>query len=423
MVTLADGKAVFANIPATGGKYLYSAAKAGYVTQQASSVEKSVDVTLTTVGGTITGVVEDNAPTPTPLVGATVTAYIPGDLTKQYTATAAAVGAYTINLPTGSATSGWTVVAAMTNYLSVAKTGVALTAGTVAVNFTGAVDGLAAKGLGAPEVDAGGGADTLTASGQTTDVQIPAGGVGATGFVQIVQAAKTDTSSKFTAGSKSYVYDVKVTSNLAGTTPLAKDDIKKIIIKVPIDLSVVKPGDLEKGVFTIYTAANQADLEAGKGSAVPMGNIISTDYVGDGKLGSVTFWVDHLSFFGIGAGSGGSTSTSGCFIATAAYGSYMEGHVMVLRNFRDSYLLTNSLGQAFVSFYYRTSPPIADFIAKHDGIRSVVRMALAPVVGAAYLIVNTTAVQKALILFVLIGVLLAGIVILLRTRRVRGSIG
>jgi len=423
VTTGADGKAVFIGIPSTGGKYLYTVAKTGYVTQQVSSVEKSVDVSLLTVGGTITGTVQDKAGAA--LVGATVTAYIPGDLAKQYQATTAALGAYTINLPAGSATSGWTVVAMMLHYLSVEKTGVALTAGTVAVNFTGAADGLAAKGLGAPEVDMGGGVDTLTANGQTTDVSIPASGITSTGFVQITQAAK-NSHTNYTSGSKGYVYDVKITTDLAGTTPLASDKIKKIIITIPIDLSVVKPGELEKGLYVIYTAANQADLEAGKGTAVPAANSISTDYVGDGKLGSVDFWVDHLSFFGIGggsgSGSGGDTSTSGCFIATAAYGSYFEKHVQILRNFRNSYLLTNNMGRTFVSFYYRHSPPIADFIMKHDVLRAAVRMALAPVVGVAYLTVNTTPVQKVLLLFVLIGLMAGGTAALLRVRRVRGSI-
>ena len=48
-----------------------------------------------------------------------------------------------------------------------------------------------------------------------------------------------------------------------------------------------------------------------------------------------------------GGGSGG-----GCFIATAAYGSYMEPHVMILRDFRDRLLLTNPVGKALVELYY-----------------------------------------------------------------------
>ncbi len=70
----------------------------------------------------------------------------------------------------------------------------------------------------------------------------------------------------------------------------------------------------------------------------------------------------------------------GCFIATAAYGSYMESHVMVLRSFRDKYLLTNSPGQSLVHFYYSTSPPIADYISRHKSLKLVTRLFLTPVV-------------------------------------------
>jgi hypothetical protein len=91
---------------------------------------------------------------------------------------------------------------------------------------------------------------------------------------------------------------------------------------------------------------------------------------------------------GGGVSASGVSSGGGCFIATAAYGSYMEPHVMTLRHLRDNYLLTNSLGTSFVHAYYRYSPPIADYIAEHDVIRSVVRIGLTPLVGFSWIAMN-----------------------------------
>ncbi|VAX32142.1 hypothetical protein MNBD_NITROSPIRAE02-762, partial [hydrothermal vent metagenome] len=70
----------------------------------------------------------------------------------------------------------------------------------------------------------------------------------------------------------------------------------------------------------------------------------------------------------------------GCFIATAAFGSYLDPHVMVLRKVRDKYLLTNSIGRSLVSFYYRTSPPIAKYISNHESLKITTRILLTPMV-------------------------------------------
>jgi len=66
----------------------------------------------------------------------------------------------------------------------------------------------------------------------------------------------------------------------------------------------------------------------------------------------------------------------GCFIATAAYGTETASQLDILRDFRDQVLLNNALGSRFVKAYYKLSPPVANFIAKNDFLRAVVREAL-----------------------------------------------
>ena len=68
--------------------------------------------------------------------------------------------------------------------------------------------------------------------------------------------------------------------------------------------------------------------------------------------------------------------TGYCFIATAAYGTETASQLNVLRSFRDQVLLKNTVGSRFVEAYYKLSPPIADFIAKSDLLRTVVREVL-----------------------------------------------
>ena len=96
-----------------------------------------------------------------------------------------------------------------------------------------------------------------------------------------------------------------------------------------------------------------------------------------------------------------------CFIATAAYGSPMAEEIQVLREFRDAYLITNRVGKALVDLYYRVSPPMAEFITEHPGLKPIVRAALVPAVAMSTVAVNTTPVQKAAILGVLALVVVA----------------
>jgi C1A family cysteine protease len=84
-------------------------------------------------------------------------------------------------------------------------------------------------------------------------------------------------------------------------------------------------------------------------------------------------------------GAGGS---SGCFIATAAFGSPLAGQVEILRQFRDRYLLTNNPGQKFIAWYYRNSPTVANYIKDKPLTKAAIRAALYPLIGFSFLLIS-----------------------------------
>lgn len=134
------------------------------------------------------------------------------------------------------------------------------------------------------------------------------------------------------------------------------------------------------GTTYIYTANGFSQLNAATDKVVLLlANTTSIDnhsatFSTDGNSPAVTEPTASVS----GSSGGG----SGCFIATAAYGSYLHPQVQTLRDFRDRHLLTNAAGRAFVAFYYSVSPPIADFIAQHEILKILVRWCLTPLIFA-----------------------------------------
>ncbi len=101
----------------------------------------------------------------------------------------------------------------------------------------------------------------------------------------------------------------------------------------------------------------------------------------DNKVGSV------LRVYADSILAGDNTNTSVavpklCFVATASYG-HDSGEVGLLCDFRDNVLLKSELGTAFVNAYYKLSPPVADFISEHEGLKAAVRLALKPVIVVA----------------------------------------
>ena len=71
-------------------------------------------------------------------------------------------------------------------------------------------------------------------------------------------------------------------------------------------------------------------------------------------------------------------SVDACFVATAAYGSFLAGEVGALRAFRDAALRSNLPGEVAVEGYYTFGPLLARTIAPSETLRRAARAALAP---------------------------------------------
>jgi hypothetical protein len=77
------------------------------------------------------------------------------------------------------------------------------------------------------------------------------------------------------------------------------------------------------------------------------------------------------------------TKLSGCFIATAAFGSALGPEVEALRTVRDALRPRSRVFATATELYYRAGPAAAAVIERSADARAVVRTLLAPVVALA----------------------------------------
>ncbi len=87
------------------------------------------------------------------------------------------------------------------------------------------------------------------------------------------------------------------------------------------------------------------------------------------------------------------TQLSGCFVATAAYGSEMQPQVAALRSLRDTLRPRSGLVAAAVDLYYRSGPAAAAVIARSETARTLARRLLAPVAELAKVAVTADSAE------------------------------
>ena len=177
----------------------------------------------------------------------------------------------------------------------------------------------------------------------------------------------------------------------SGTNAIVYDFCSgKYILKIMV--TRLGTTDPSPGTYTYYPGTKV------KIKAIPSGKSTLSRWLGDasGDANTITITMDsHKSIEARFIPTDG--LITGCFIATAAYGSLLHPYVETLRHFRDRYLITSKLGREVVNVYYKYSPYTAELIVKHKVLRIAVRINLLPLVVFSYSMVHFGPIVTAVI--------------------------
>jgi hypothetical protein len=157
--------------------------------------------------------------------------------------------------------------------------------------------------------------------------------------------------------------DYSITANFQAISPIKY----KLTLSGTTGGSVTSPGE---GTF-IYAEGTVVTLVATPDPGYRFTSWLGdVDTIADVNAASITITMD-ANYFVTGAFK--FRAVGGCFIATAAYETSTAEQIDVLREFRDVVLLESDAGSQFVALYYQLSPPVADFIAGNELLRTLVR--------------------------------------------------